>query len=288
MDIPQIQKHIADTNATLGRWDISVSQVLESVKAPFDADRKARDLYMKYYNDTRNKYYHMKPEDILAQWEKSAERGRRLGESMDQYIEIYFTDTFNQRQKEIAFRRWELDHGYESDPELQSCVNGFRQFIQSGTKFGLTLVGREINLSYKTPKGVTVGGRCDALFMDNLGRLLLVDYKTNKELYIDDPKVNDRMRPPFSEHKSMDYNAYTLQLYLYTAALVHTYGVCTPDNLNKCIVHLYRQPDIVRKTSHAVLWPSEKIPFDIVSLNRAIDDAFEKKQLQKELLSYGK
>lgn len=291
MDIPQIQKHIADTNATIGRYDISVSQVLENIRAPFDADKKARDMYMKHYNNPHHKYYRMKPEEILAQWDRAAERGRSLGKSMDDYTEIYFSESFNNRQKEIAFRTWEIDNGYDTDKELQSCVLGFRQFIHNSVlPIHLTFVGREIDLFYKTPKGTTIKGRCDGLFMDDRGQLLLVDYKTNKELLMDDPKVSDMMRPPFQEHKSMDYNAYTLQLYFYTAALAYTYNICSPENIKQCIVHLYREPDILRGYNSYILQPSEKIPFDIVSLNRAIDDAFEKKQLQKELLnfSYGK
>ena len=276
MSIQEIIDRINEVNETKTK-NISVSTVIAKHKSEFNALATAQDMYKKYYNKPGSKYYQMTPTQIVEAWDAKNKFGRELGMAMDKYIETYW---LNSDEPEV--RNMMLDICVNTDykkfnPSLSNCAKGFDEFVKALEQTGWDLVCRETDIYYTTPSGITVMGRLDSLFMNKNGKLLLVDYKTNEEIKM---KGFARMKGELGDHDECEYNTYTIQLYLYVAGLLYTYGVCEFKDICCCIVHFLRQTDPSTGRNFAMYPTSENLKFDIVLLNKVIDDAYKKYRIQ--------
>lgn len=254
---------------------ISVSACIDFLHEEFDREKVAEKCSKKGFNDPNSKYYQKTASDIIDDWEAKRQVSLAYGKNMDNIIEILLSQT-NDSEKAKAIDNWKDEVAYDYNPDMQSLLTGFIQFLNFLNESGdYDFVSREKHIYYETPNGNVISGRYDALFEKHLNAnsafdnktprydLLIIDYKTNESI---DTKnsYGKKMYGPCFNLDDCSLNHYTVQLYAYYSALVHTYHIIQPEHCNVAIVQFHKKPNQngVYFTIHAAGFPYNKERFD--------------------------
>lgn len=179
---------------------VSVSGIVENFYKPFDSDKISLAIA---------KGNELKQEKILKDWSDKKNKSINVGNNLHEFAENYHKDKSlspkNIRQKSFV---------------------EFYNYIKDKVDF----VGTEIKMYHKKYK---FAGTMDALLYDkNKNQYIILDYKTNKNLFKN--YKDEHLLTPFYFLKDMPINKYKIQLSLYQI-LIEQMGI----NISKrCILWL--------------------------------------------------
>ena len=151
---------------------------------------------------------------ILAQWEANKKEACRLGTMTHLSIEMFLN-------------RFPLEEC--GNPEIENETNAFLQWFSTVTARGWVPFRTELLLFALDASGdICVGGAIDALFKDENGDFVLVDWKRTKDPFGPDVPVH-----PFTAHGSgpaselldISLHKYSLQLAIYSNMLKTITGI---------------------------------------------------------------
>lgn len=150
-------------------------------------------------------------ETILQEWKASKELGCAIGSEVHLYIENRFLE------KPILTRKDFLRE------ETLRRIDKF-EVIYKERLYRLTPIAQELRIFSQR---LGVAGTIDALFYID-GKLLILDWKTNKKFETDKHKCYDKMLAPFDSEWENEHNTYSVQLHLYKYILSE-YGIKVDD-----------------------------------------------------------
>lgn len=219
---------------------ISVSQALGLLTEPFDSDSVAQKTYDKHYNNPESQYYHKTKDEIKAMWEAKGAESCNYGRMLDDYIKVMLEGNSD----DIAM--FELDNDIDGDERLNGLCKSFNQFLQYMSESMPTVqyVTREKMLYYKIGD-FYVRGRFDALFYDTeRNKWIIVDWKSSGTIEKERNKWTKNLLGPARTFPALNWYTYTIQVYLYKAALLNHYlpQGTNPDDIEVYIVNLPGKP----------------------------------------------
>lgn len=208
-------------------FKMSVKQITETLKKPFDKFGVSLKLVDKYFDDPSSKYYQMSQEQILESWDTKAELGRTRGKNLDSFsdsLNEQLLDKPNLPYKELeqiidnTLQLFELENEGD-DVMIQKARNFTNGFLKPTYQRGGRIWAWEIPL-YSLEKGCT--GRFDGIYHKD-GNIILIDNKNDEDLKTENKF--EKMRGVCMQYDASDLNIYTIQLYLYKYMLHHTYQI---------------------------------------------------------------
>ena len=185
-----------------GRQIPSVSSFLDRFKKPFDykwADIKAKENGVTV-------------DEILKEWNDAKIKGCEIGHIVHDYIE---NDCKGKSNNIII------------DKEILPRIEQYHQLKKTYLK-DLKWLGAEIRMF---DIGLNICGTTDALFYDENGDIILMDWKTNKKFTTDSNTRFNKMSWPFHDEYENKLNIYSIQLSMYRLMLERK-GV----NIKKCVL----------------------------------------------------
>lgn len=194
----------------------SVSVVTHLFKPEFNTKKKAQEMYDKYFNNEKHKYYHMYPDEIEAIWRDKAKTACEHGSERHEFGESCFYYMIGQYDKILpAFKdRLTDDGGFKAIyPKEEAIVNLYETLPKSIVPILAETKVYDAELGY--------AGTFDILFyydnpIESKSGLYILDFKTNEDLY---KNFNDYLLPPFGNLLNNNLNIYKLQLSLYQNCL---------------------------------------------------------------------
>ena len=200
----------------------SISDVITTIKEPFDQIGAATNTRNKHFNNPESEYYHLSIEQICEKWEEKGATSRKYGCMLDDYI------GYNLNEDEIGLEEFELDYDKEGDERLNRLCTSFDNFVNDILKQHpeLKYVDRERTLYYKVPgyDNFYIKGRLDALFYNaEKDRYLIIDWKSSAAIAKKPDKWTKNLKGPCKELYDMDWYTYTIQVYFYKTALEANY-----------------------------------------------------------------
>ena len=219
---------------------ISVSQALGLLSEQFNSDEVAQKTYDKHYNNPDSQYYHKTKDEIKAMWEAKGAESCNYGRMLDEYIKVMLEGDSD----DVAM--YELDNDIDGDERLNGLCKSFNQFLQyiKEKRPSMQYVTREKMLYYKI-SDFYVRGRFDALFYDTeKEKWIIIDWKSSGTIDKEKTKWTKNLLGPARIFPALNWYTYTLQLYLYKAALLANYlpEGTNPDDIEVYIVNLPGKP----------------------------------------------
>ena len=219
---------------------ISVSQALGLLSEPFNSDEVAQKTYDKHFNNPCSQYYHKTKDEIKAMWEAKGAESCNYGRMLDEYIRVMLEGDSD----DVAM--YELDNDIDGDERLNGLCKSFNQFLQyiKEKRPSMQYVTREKMLYYKI-SDFYVRGRFDALFYDTeKKKWIIVDWKSSGTIDKEKNKWTKNLLGPARIFPALNWYTYTLQVYLYKAALLAHYlpEGTNPDDIEVYIVNLPGKP----------------------------------------------
>ena len=274
-----IENHIIyfdSINSTIDKSlpTISISEILGMLSEPFDRDGVAQKTFDKHYNNEDSQYYRKTVDEIIAMWEAKGADSLHYGRLSDQYIETRLTKTDNDLEL------WKLDNNYDYDDRLKNNCNSFDDFYNLFNK-KYQFVDREQTVYLMSPnKDFLIKGRYDARWMntDN-GNHLIVDWKTSGTIDKTPNRWTGKLLGPASIYPSLNWYIYTMQVYFYKYALLHTYlQEGTDENsIDVAIVDLPGQ--ILESTGKNWEYTTPAFQYDEQFMERLFEFGMRKKML---------
>lgn len=170
----------------------SVTKVTGRWKKPFDAPKVAERVAAREGRTV---------EDVLAEWKQAGEVASRHGTEVHAMIEAY-----------LGNGRWVRS----SDPLSNARMEAFLDWWNRNA-MGITPLALELRVFSKLMK---IAGTMDFLGMDDeTGRLVIIDWKTNKRFRTDKDHSFDNLQGPFRHLPDNEHNNYSLQTSLYKLIL---------------------------------------------------------------------
>jgi ATP-dependent exoDNAse (exonuclease V) beta subunit len=204
-----------------GRRLPSVSKIVESYTEKFDANKKIGDktlIELCAAKQTRIQGKEITTHELKHQWQTMSQDGCDLGHETHDYLEYYNgikTPTTPQQKAGVKFLTWLLSQTFvNKDGKLERRYE---------------ILHRELRMFSWRFK---FAGTADLIVADKMLRtILIVDYKTNKDLF----KTYGRLKPPFDFLESHPYNKYQIQLSLYQLMFEEMTNIKVSDRM---LVHL--------------------------------------------------
>ena len=182
----------------------SVTGILKKHEEVFDADkvisRSGKTLIeLSAAKQTRLRGEQVSVHQLRHEWQTTCKDGCELGTETHDYMEYYngikHPDT-PQKKAGVKFLTWLLS-----------------EKIENTTLPRYTILFRELRMYSRR---FMYAGTADLVLLDNLtGKLIIVDYKTNKDLW----KTWKYLKEPFDYLESNPYNKYQLQFSYYQIIL---------------------------------------------------------------------
>lgn len=262
---------------------ISVSQALGLLLEPFNSDEVAQKTYDKHYNNPDSQYYHKTKDEIKAMWEAKGAESRNYGRMLDEYIRVMLEGDSD----DVAM--YELDNDIDGDERLNGLCKSFNQFLQyiKEKRPSMQYVTREKMLYYKI-SDFYVRGRFDALFYDTENKKwIVIDWKSSGTIDKEKNKYTKNLLGPARIFPALNWYTYTLQVYLYKAALLAHYlpEETSPDDIEVYIVNLPGRPvyqeNIGEDTNNAKYFAihSPAFAYDKTIIDNIFNFAFKKNEL---------
>ena len=165
------------------------------------------------------KYKGRSAEDLIEEWEESANYGTAVHKEIEDYIKLKKTPKID---RAIAGVNWLTKYLQKSDYEVFSEVIVFC-------------------------KELKIAGTVDLVIFDKLSqKYSILDWKTSKEIKTDSYKMKTGNKPETNDLLDCKFNHYALQLSLYRYLLEKNYNLQLDDqliiHLNSDTVHGYITP----------------------------------------------
>lgn len=226
--------------AGLKESPISVTTVIHEYFPKFDSD-KIIDKMMTSYKWKESKYYGMSKSDIKEKWEKdrnlAAAQGTLMHKSIEDYINEGKTPLISTREFEYFLRFW------------------------TGLKNGSPLCYPYRTEWYIYDEDVKIAGSIDFVLADELGQLIIFDWKRSKEI-----KMNNQYQTGtgiLSHLDDCNFNHYSIQLNCYRYILEKKYNkkvrnmflvILHPDNEDFILLQV---PSL--KTEIEAIWKERSV-----------------------------
>lgn len=201
----------------------SVSKIVEGYTHKFEADKViTRDgrtlIQLSAVKQSRLQGKEVTTHELRHQWQTLSKDGCDLGHETHDYLEYYNglkIPTTPQQKAGVKYLTWLLSQTYvNKDGKLESRYE---------------ILHRELRMFSKWYK---IAGTTDLIVADKMLRtILIVDYKTNKDLF----KTYGYLKEPFSFLESHPYNKYQIQLSLYQLMFEEMTSIKVSDRM---LVHL--------------------------------------------------
>jgi ATP-dependent exoDNAse (exonuclease V) beta subunit len=169
---------------------ISVTQLMSRFHKPFETD---------YWSKEKADEAGVPQEFILNEWKQLNDHANMLGTATHNYIENFFNQIWQPLPTNL---------------ELISRINKFN-IIYAKQLHRLEPLKFEQRVFSKKWK---IAGMVDALFLHK-GKIVLLDWKTNKDFTTDDYCYPEKLLEPFDDYKKNHLNEYSIQLALYSLIL---------------------------------------------------------------------
>jgi ATP-dependent exoDNAse (exonuclease V) beta subunit len=190
----------------------SVTTFIKNFSEPFDTEywskRKAKDRLAEKRKISREHISDNDPElettikEILSEWDYKRDIACDMGTDVHKYIEEKFTIGST------------ITRDNFTDLETLRRIDKFESLYESKLH-NLIPVAQELRIFSRKLK---LAGTIDALFIRN-GKLMILDWKTNKKMSTDSDKCWNKLRPPFQDEWENELNKYSIQLNLYKLIL---------------------------------------------------------------------
>lgn len=221
-----IKETIQKKNSELNRkhfynkqtW-ISITNIKDACKIPFDRDSIAQKTYDNHYEDEGSEYYHMSVEQIIEKWEDKASKSRQNGNFCDSYIEYFYND--KSEEEKNHFKTTVLNESQDMERKLIGIENCLRDFKSKNFVFEAREMKLMLPYEYKG-KTYVINGRFDAIF-SNSNKIILIDWKNSEDIKSENKW--QKMLGPCKNMDDCDMNLFTIQLYVYKYILHHVYGI---------------------------------------------------------------
>ena len=189
-----------------GHEDIEFTSVTTCISEFFDKFDKEAVAYKLV--TTIPKYKGRSAEDLIEEWEESANYGTAVHKEIEDYIKLKKTPKID---RAIAGVNWLTKYLQKSDYEVFSEVIVYC-------------------------KELKIAGTVDLVVFDKLNqKYSILDWKTSKEIKTDSYKMKTGNKPETNDLLDCKFNHYTLQLSLYRYLLEKNYNIQLDDQL---IIHL--------------------------------------------------
>jgi len=211
-----------------GRELECVSNITHIFKPHFDTDTMARGTYERNFDNPSSKYYQMSVEDIKKLWENISSEACTTGTSRHNFGESVFWWEVGEYDKivpEFKDRFTEDENGDKIVTALYPKEEAVLNFWNDLPDCYIPILAE--NKVFNVNETYAYSGTFDILFYydatlngesDKKSGLLILDYKTNKDLY---KNFNEqKLLPPFQELLDNSLNIYKLQLAAYQLCLL--------------------------------------------------------------------
>ena len=200
-----------------GHEDIAFTSVTTCISEFFDKFDKEAVAYKLV--TTIPKYKGRSAEDLIEEWEESANYGTAVHKEIEDYIKLKKTPKID---RAIAGVNWLTKYLQKSDYEVFSEVIVYC-------------------------KELKIAGTMDLVVFDKLSqKYSILDWKTSKEIKTDSYKMKTGNKPETNDLLDCKFNHYALQLSLYRYLLEKNYNLQLDDqliiHLNSDTVHGYITP----------------------------------------------
>ena len=234
------------TKVLYKQYPYSVTKVLDTLKRPFDKEKKAEEMFQKYYDVEGHQYYHKETWEIINMWEEKADISRKTGSMLDDYIGAILTDNI-----ELASKLYNSDSAdeYQRRERFDNFKILYKEVLQQNN---FEYACREIMLF---DGNKFLKGRFDAIFIKG-DKICLFDWKSNEKLSTESSYGN--MLGPLYKYDDCDLNGYTIQLYIYKYILKNVYGI--DNEIIPCLCRI--GPDKFEIYNHNIEY-SDKLVEDI-------------------------
>lgn len=136
---------------------------------------------------------------VLDEWQELNDRANFVGHSTHEWIENYFNKIYQP---------------LPTDLDVIDRINKFNKVFPTHLHKLEPIVMEKRVFSKKYP----IAGTIDALFLYK-GKIVIVDYKTNKKFTTDEDKCWNKLFYPFQEYNENHLNEYSIQISLYAYIL---------------------------------------------------------------------
>lgn len=228
---------------------ITVSEIKALVTDKFDSDKVAGELEEKNFNNPDSKYYNMTKEQILTSWNNKAKESMNYGKLLDEAAKHIL-----EKRDEDEYEMFLLDNCFDDDVKFASEVNAMNWFISSCSANGIEYIAREIPIKYDIPNtDWSVKGRIDCLLYNKkTNKYIIIDWKTDDTIDTVPNRWTKQCLGAASQLLQLNGHTYTLQIYAYKMALLHSVLKGVDSNNIQCFIvncpkykvddeqHLYR------------------------------------------------
>ncbi len=173
-----------------GKPYISATQFLQNFHEPFD-----QDFWSKKKADERG----VDQQVVLDEWQELNDYANVVGHATHEWIENYY----NKIHQELP-----------DNPDIIDRINKFNTIYPTHMRELEPIIMEKKVFSKKYP----LAGTIDALFLYK-GKIVIVDYKTNKKFTTDATNKWHKLLPPFDEFWQNHLNEYSIQISLYASIL---------------------------------------------------------------------
>ena len=173
-----------------GKHYISATQFLQNFHKKFDTE-----YWSKKKADDRG----ISQEEILKEWQDKNDYANIVGTATHEWIEDYFNEKYNPLPTNI---------------DIIDRINKFNKIYATHLHKLEPIVMEKRVFSKKYP----IAGTIDSLFLYK-GKIVIVDYKTNKKFTTDETQRYDKLLTPFQDHYQNHHNEYSIQISLYATIL---------------------------------------------------------------------
>lgn len=165
-------------------------------------------------------------EEILAEWKEKRDRSTYLGTLIHNYIEDYY-------EKDRS--REDLTEDDEANMRIKKWFKIYDKQLHK-----LESVASEIKVFSKK---YNLAGTIDKLYLYD-GKLIIGDWKSNKQIRTDDDWAFNKLLAPFDNVKENELNKYSLQLSIYAVLLEevglevdYTFICHIPRDEAECVIY---------------------------------------------------
>jgi hypothetical protein len=214
-------KFIADNHSYVStdgagiNW-LSATTFVSAFKQPFDAKGTAEKVVRK----KASKWYGLKPDEVIALWDKESKRATDLG-----------TFYHNERERDICASETISFGGFDELPVIKPLNGETGEKLAPEQKLDPGIYPEH----FVYLKSAGLCGQSDMCIVTPDKKVHIVDYKTNKSIDMQSFKnwdgTSKKMKFPVSHLDDCNFNHYALQLSLYMFVVLKHNPLLNPGTL---------------------------------------------------------